>query len=215
MTSNHSEKEYKWDAEHISVASFRRWANSLKPHRYEKSVGVPDVFYSNGKKGKNIIRHRWLGPAGELTVKLRKSKTSIADRVEVDLKFHHTIKIVDVAAFLLAAGWVRTMTLFKNFVHVFWVRDNNVPISLALYEVELMDEKTRKRIGTRRFLECEIDKQGPISDTEAMELLETYRGILTKKFKLKAPLTDSLYEIYSGKRYPMTTEKLSNGNRSK
>lgn len=212
MSSNHSELEYKWDAEHISVARFRRWANSLKPFRYEKSVGVPDVFYVNGK---NVVRHRWLGPAGELTVKLRKSKTSIADRVEVDLKFHHSIKIVDVAAFLLAAGWSRTMTLFKNFVHVFWFLDGNTPISTALYEVELMDEKTRKRIGTRRFLEVECEKNGPLSDVEARELLETYKDLMTKKFKLKAPLTDSLYEIYSGKRYPMTTEKLSNGNRSK
>jgi len=209
-SDKHSELELKWAADHVEPNAFRAWVTTLDPTSYITDAN-PDIYLCHGD---NVVRHRWGAGAGQLTVKLRKSKVSITDRVEVDLNFAPDIKPADVTAFLLAAGFKRTLTLFKTFAHVFWLEDNGSPITLALYEVEQLDERTRKRINRRRFLEVESEKGSKLSDIEARHLLEDYRTLLTQQFDLKKPLTESLYEIYSGKRY-LTAHKPRKRKKSK
>lgn len=203
MSDPHSEIEFKWDAGHVSEDEFMAWAATQRPESYERA-SFPDVYYAQGD---NIVRHRWSDDAGELTVKRRKTSKSIVDRVEVDLRFAIGVKGNDVTVFLQASGWKRILTLFKVFVHVFRYRVDGAEVTIALYEVEQLCERTRKRIKTRRFLEVEVEKGSPLSDRSARLLLESYKSRLEKQFHLTSPVTESLFEIYTGRRYQIMRRK--------
>jgi len=197
MSDRHSEIEFKWDAGHVQEADFMAWAATQKPESYEHA-SFPDVYYAQGD---NVVRHRWSSDAGELTVKRRKTAKSIVDRVEVDLKFAPGVKSADITAFLQASGWKRILTLFKVFVHVFRYHVGGSVVTLALYEVEQLCEKTRKRINTRRFMEVEVEKDSPLSDRGARLLLESWGARLTREFHLTTNVNESLFEIYTGRKY--------------
>lgn len=197
MSDTHSEIEHKWDATHVQEGAFLAWAIAQRPQSYEHA-SWPDVYYSQGD---NTVRHRWSSDAGELTVKRRKTQRSITDRVEVDLRFADGVKAEDVTVFLRASGWKRILTLFKTFVHVFRYKLSDAEVTLALYEVEQLCERTHKRINTRRFMEVEVEKGSPLSDRAAKALLDAWKVILQREFHLTSPVNESLFEIYTGRRY--------------
>lgn len=197
ITDRFSELEVKFVADNVNEDEFLTWGILRKPVKYTSTSG-PDVYY---KQGGNVVRHRWSEGAGVLTVKQRKSMKSIANRVEVDLNFAENMEIADVTQFLLASGWKRALTIFKNTVHVFWFEESNANITLSLYSVKRLVEKTRKCGQSFTFLECEIEKGSNISDEEAAILLEKWRKELMEKFDLKAPVNMSLWELFSGKKY--------------
>lgn len=190
----HTELEIKLDASGVDTLSFLQWCIGLGPTKYEHAIG-PDVYY---KQGSNTIRHRWFaGPAGELTVKLRKSNAHTTDRVEIDLQFDGNVSQDDVTAFLVATGWQKLFTLQKD-CHIFWLEMNDVPVSVVLYDVWEIPETKPKR---KRFLEVEIDKGFQINQEKALQTLEWWRRRLADTFQVTKPMNLSLYEIYSGKKY--------------
>lgn len=201
----YSEMEFKWSADNVTAKAFRRWCNRLHPERYDKG-SFPDVFYVQGE---NVVRHRWDKGPGQLTVKQRRSLDSMVDRVEVDLDLAPHMTHLDVTKFLTVSGWKRQMTLFKNFVETFWIEDplEKVVVIVALYEVEKLDERTHKRVGTRRFMEVECDKDSALSNEQARTVLDRWKEKLTTKFDLGKPLNRSLYEIYSGHKTIVTKLK--------
>ncbi len=204
MSSRTSEIEFKFNANHVTEAAFLAWGVTQNPESYEHT-SWPDLYYAQED---SIVRHRWSDGAGELTVKRRKSQKSITDRVEVDLKFGPDVKCSDVSMFLTASGFKRVLTLFKEFVHVFRIKNRGAEVTVALYEVDALDERTHKRVKVKRFIEVEVEKGGPLSDRDAMIMLEKYRDALTTQFKLDSPVTESLFEIYTGRRYKILSKRL-------
>lgn len=198
MTSKHVELEYKFDAKKVNENEFLTWGILRKPTKYVSS-SCPDVYYIN--KNKDVVRHRQGSEAGTLTVKQRKSLTSIACRVEVDLEFAPGIVIPDIAAFLTASGWKKTLTIWKNAVHVFWFEEDNASITLSLYTVKKLHEKTQKCGVPRTFMEVEIEKGSGITDEAAGVLLEKWKNELVTTFSLDKPMNLSLFELFSGKTY--------------
>ena len=196
-TSAHSEIEYKWSADHISPEAFGLWCQRQSPVSYSRT-SCPDVYYSQGD---NIVRHRWSGGAGELTCKQRKSSRHITDRFEVDLTFPESLTTTDITEFLRLSGWKRFFTLFKDRCDVFMFENDRIGTCVALYGVEKLNEKTRRCEGLRYFLEVEIVKGSNFSDEDARLLLEEWRTRLEVAFNLGTPLTLSLLEIYSDRRY--------------
>lgn len=196
-TDKYSELEYKFDAKDVNEDDFLRWSIGRSPVKYTTS-SCPDVYYEqNG----NIIRHRWSSEAGQLTVKQRKSLKSIANRVEVDLDFALGTTILDVTKFLLASGWKRILTIFKDKVHVFWFEEDNASITLSLYTVKKLNEKTQKCEEPKCFMEVEIEKGSNLTDEAAAVLLEKWKGQLQAMFVLDKPMNLSLFELFSGKTY--------------
>jgi hypothetical protein len=190
---HHSELEFKFAAGHVDVDAFRVWAMELNPIGY-KSRAYPDSYYRNGDA---VVRHRqWPAPAGELTVKRRKSTTSIEDREEINLRFDGQTSCIDVTTFLHATGWVHEFTLLKHFSHVFWFTHGGAKLAVSLYEVERAETK-----DTRRFLEVEVERESDVSEETARKLLRLWSGAAAGNFNLDEPLKESLYEIYSGRRY--------------
>lgn len=189
----HSELELKFSAEEVAVGRFRVWCMGLDPVGY-KTRAYPDNYYCNGDA---VVRHRgWPLPGGELTVKRRKSACSIVNRQEINLQFAAEVSQGDVVAFLEATGWTLDFILLKHFSHVFWFKHGEATICVSLYEVERADTKE-----TRRFLEVEIERDSEVTEATARELLDLWGGAAAHEFDLDEPMTDSLWEIYSGRRY--------------
>lgn len=194
MPDQHSEVELKFDAINVDQNSFMAFCLSYKPIKYVKAIS-PDVYW---EQGDNIVRHRhkFQGGAGELTVKLRRSKASTTDRMEVDLTFDHTIAKGDVEKFLEASGWKKSFTLFKD-ADIFYFDGGSCPVTVVLYSVVSQSGPTRK------FLEIEAEKGTSTSINQSKRIVRKWRRLLEKDFKIGKPLNQSLYEIYSGKSYGM------------
>jgi hypothetical protein len=206
-TPKHSELESKFDAPHVTEKTFDLWCAKHRPLRSE-TTSFPDFYYS---RGTSVVRHRMSGGAGELTVKMRKSETSITDRVEIDLTFGPTTTDTDVISFLEATGWKEELWLSKHFSKVYWFKHGNAEIAVSLYEVEEFkhyphDLFGRKTGNIRRMLEVEVEKGSDVDKEAARTVLSTWCSVLTDDLGLGVPLDRSLYEIYTGKRYELRTK---------
>lgn len=188
----HSELELKFSAEEVEVDKFRTWCIGLNPVGY-KTRAYPDHYYRNRDA---VVRHRRLPGPGELTVKQRKSSRSIVDRLEINLGFAEATTHDDVTEFLHATGWVAEFILQKHFSHVFWFKHGEAEIAVSLYEVKRADTGE-----TRRFLEVEVERSSDVTEEKARQLLSLWGGCAANEFELDEPMNDSLYEIYSGRRY--------------
>jgi hypothetical protein len=124
--------------------------------------------------------------------------TDTTDRVEIDLKFAPSVTHDDVTAFVLATGWEEVLVLHKHFSETYWFKHGGAEISVSLYEVE--DIKTKR---VKRMLEVEVEKGSAVTEEEALNLLTIWCDILAEDMELGEPLQDSLYEIFSGKKYEM------------
>jgi hypothetical protein len=195
ITDRFLELEVKFDAKNVDELEFLKWGILRKPVKYI-SAACPDIYYEqNG----NVIRHRRSEGPGTLTVKKRKSMTSIINRVEVDLAIdHETMTHDDVEQFLLVSGWKEAFTIYKDCVGVFFYEEDGASITLSRYSVKKLNLKTKKCGKSFTFIECEIEKGSAISDESAAILLEKWRKELMEVFDLEVPVNISIYELFSG-----------------
>lgn len=196
MISLHQEIEAKLSAENVSVEGFIQWILSKSGVIEYKRVSGPDHYFENGDA---VVRHRDAPAEGlsELTVKLRKSATSTRDRLEVDLHFLESTKAEDIHTFLRAIGFKEVFTLVKE-AHIFYIRlTSNLTASFVLYEVWRDDVPTVKQ----KFIEIEACKGSQVLPETAKRHISTQVKELREKFGLGEPLNNSLWEIYSGRKY--------------
>ncbi len=202
---NHHELELKFAAVDVPDKAFLSWCYSrLKPTSHKFVEGV-DEYY---RRGKHVLRYR-TGDDGtqELTVKLRTSERSIADRVEVDIPLGASASQADVRAFLLGTGWREDLRVYKasHIVHVMsgalpQVKDLPVVVSppavLAIYVAAPL----RRRM--RRFLEVELSKDPTVGDCNSDDdALAAWKDLLQADLGVGDPVKDSLYEMFTGRRY--------------
>jgi len=176
-----------------------RWCMVRGPMRYERET-VPDVYYTQGD---NVVRHRllWDG-AGELTVKRRRSRKETTNREEIDLTFTDKVRASDVTAFLGATGWKRVLSLFKDDVHIFWFDlPKGGQVNVAFYAVERLNYRTQKRDRRMQFIEVEVEKGSRYNEKESRAIFEEWRSAIDEAFPLGSPMTLSLFEIYTGRKY--------------
>lgn len=195
---HHNEIESKYAAEGTSLENFLRFGIYLEPDRYAHVSG-PDVYY---EQGDNVVRHRHSGGAGELTVKRRTTSRSTTNRREIDLKFSDGMVVADVEAFLLLSGWKKAFTIIKD-CYIFWTRpDETRPqASIVMYDAWKLGD-AGEEIDRRRFLEVEIEKENDLSAERAQVCLRSWCQYVTFSLNIdQKPLNDSLYELYSGKKY--------------
>jgi len=196
MLSEHDEIEAKLVADHVSVNDFKKFMAAYSDMEEFRRIVSPDRYYECGP---NVVRVRGVDndhDRPELTVKKRKSEASTRDRLEIDLRFDKDIKIKDVIAYLTATGYVPSFTIEKE-SHIFWINlTEDVTATFVIYDVWLTGE-TKKR----RFIEVEIEKNCDVTVETAKRHLRAQVKMLQDQFKLAEPLNESLWEIYSGKKY--------------
>lgn len=194
MIHDHNEIEAKLDAPNVPFDAFKTYVMCLDVERYEIVSGTPDVYYESGL---NVVRHRINPGRHELTVKRRTSTGSTRDRLEVDLHFGKKTEPDDVGAFLRATGYAEAFTLVKE-AHIFWVKlSPQLQATFVIYDVWKAEEPNKKR----RFIEIEAEKGSPCTPETGKRHVRTWVKNLQATFNLGEPLNESLYEIYSGKRY--------------
>lgn len=193
MIDEHTEIEAKMDAIDVSTSDFLKWM--FKQPNIERYVVIssPDEYYESGDY---VVRQRGDDAHHELTVKLRKSDNSTRDRVEIDLKFAQSTTPDDVRAFLKSVGFKKAFTLTK-LAHIFWVQfTKDLKVSFVIYNVV-----SDSHPGVRRFIEVEAEKGSSVTHETAKKHIRNIVKTLQTEFKLGEPMNDSLYEIYSGKKY--------------
>jgi adenylate cyclase class IV len=197
MISHHDEIEAKLEAQKVDLQAFLGWAHKLEGiERMERCSSTPDDYYECGEA---VVRHRGTEGKHELTVKRRKSNASTRDREEIDLHFADSTPHASVGAFLRATGYAHVLRLTKNNIYIFWVKPTpNITLVYCIYDVWNEDEK-----GSRRFIEVEAEKGSNVTPETAKRYLREAVAEMQKVFKpyLGEPVNESLWEIFSGKRY--------------
>lgn len=178
------------------MADFTKWVKTNFEVENFRHVEGPDHYY---EAGANVVRHR-IDPDGrhELTVKRRTSGSSTRDRLEVDLHFSDKTQPGDVTAFLGAAGFTKSFTLVKD-SYIWWVKlTPNLQATFVIYDSWLVNENAPMY---RRFIEAEAEKKSDVTHDTAKRHIRALVKRLQERFDLGEPLNDSLYEIYSGRKY--------------
>jgi hypothetical protein len=99
-------------------------------------------------------------------------------------------------AFLKATGFTHAFTLRKD-SHIYWVQlTPQLEASFVLYDV-WKDQETK----SRRFIEVEAEKGSNVTVETAKRHVQQQVKNMQAAFDLGDPLNDSLYEIYSGRKY--------------
>jgi adenylate cyclase class IV len=194
------EMEIKIEAQELDVAEFNRWCFARTPSKYLHVIG-PDTYYVQGK---NVLRHRKNGEgAGELTVKRRRSTKSTRDRLEIDLRFSEKNTVEDVQRFLEATGWTEEFTVLKD-CHIHWFEQDFPHVEIVVYDVRCV-LPNGKETPTKRFLEVEISKEHS-GHVRGLYTLKNWERDIRKAFRVGETMGESLYEIYSGRRYGLASE---------
>lgn len=201
-----NELELKWDIWNITMADFKAWMQLAYPvyqndSFYHHVEGRDDYYRNEG----NVVRHRYgaIG-AGELTVKVRTSHTSIVDRMEVDLHLDGD-EPQAVKNFLKLIGYKLDVSLFKT-ADIWNLPAENVigapRVIIASYDIFRLTEGGQSALSEpRRFLEVEVEKSPSITVGEAHQILHQWDSNLRSKWTLGEPLKESMYEIYTPNRY--------------
>lgn len=199
MISHHDEIEAKLDAQKVDLNTFLGWARQLEDvDRMEHCQNTPDDYYECGEA---VVRHRGVEGRHELTVKRRKSATSTRDREEIDLFFSDRTPHESVGAFLRATGYTHALRLSKSNIYIFWVKPTpNITLVYCIYDV--WDESGPSRFS-KRFVEVEVEKGSNVTPETGKRYLRDAVAAMQKALKpyVGDVVNESLYEIFTGKRY--------------
>lgn len=193
--AKHKEIEVKWAAEGVDRSVFNRQLRALLKKldcsfRFLRVKG-PDTYFT---RWSDVVRHRISKNTHELTIKLRIYKKSIRARKEVNVRLAQDQPVEDVVEFLQCLGFKKKICLVKDCDIYFLVQPNGVHASIVWYVVE--DEAG----NLRRFIEVEIEGQ---SHHRSLAVLDFWCKRVEKTYELtkRDRSDDSLYELYTGKRY--------------
>ena len=193
--ARHKEIETKWNAESVKKEDFaKNMRKYLKDNSYsftDLQVGGYDYYYRS--KGGYVLRHRTGADSNELTVKARIKSNSIKIRKEVNVKISEEATPLDVSAMFKLLGFKQEFAIYKS-CDILFVKDKNAEVSIVWYKV------TKSGDRLRTFMEVEVDW---VPQKESVRILNKWTKIVEHLFKLgpEHVSPDSLYEIFSGKRY--------------
>lgn len=200
--AKHKEIEVKWSSDDVERKHFNREMRALLKKldcsfRFLRVKG-PDTYYV---RGRDVVRHRISKNTHELTIKRRIYKKSIRARKEVNVQLALSQPIEDVVAFLDDIGFERQVRLVKDCDIYFIVMPSGVHASIVWYVVEADDG------SMKRFIEVEIEGQ---SHHRSLASLDFWCKKIEKIFRLGRSdrSDDSLYEIYTGKRYKNVSRRV-------
>lgn len=191
------EIESKWDAEALSRTFFNEkiisyFNKSKVKYSYLHAAGF-DYYYET--KDGYVARHRHGVDVNELTVKARLSEKSIKVRKEGNLHLAQNTPVTEVKESLELMGFDLSFSIYKD-CDIYFIEENGAEISIVWYAVDRPKSKMKRRY----FFEIEVQKT---SQKQSLKLLHKWTKISYQLFSLSNTdlIHDSLYEIYTGKRY--------------
>ena len=190
-----SELEVKLAADKVDPNKFKNFIQGMEVERFLRVTG-PDSYH---ERDGDVVRYRYdpKEKRSEITVKKRRTENSIRDRLEINLLLDPKMQPKDVDAFLENIGFKKCFTVVKE-ANIYWVKlTPNLTASFVLYTTWL-DDKPKE---TKSFIEIECESESNVTTETAKRHLRTWTLALQDRFNLGEPLNESLYEIYSGKRY--------------
>lgn len=194
------EIEIKWDATAVNRFEYNRkilaFLNVKKLKREFLKVAGFDYYYTS--KNGDVVRHRVSKNTNELTIKARLDNKSTTVRTEINMQLSKQCSLVDVTEFFGLVGIKRDFEIYKD-CDIWFIQDGQAEVSIVWYKV------SKPKMRDRIFMEVEVHNVG---ERDSMRILKRWTKVLHDLFGLsdKDVLQDSLYEIYSGKRYKLIKE---------
>jgi adenylate cyclase class IV len=151
-----------------------------------------DYYY---KSNRGVPRHRHGSTTNELTIKARLSKKSTTRRREINLKLAKETSPIQVQDFMRELGITKILPIHKD-CDIYFIQEGRYIVDVVWYRV------TVDGAPTRDFLEVEVH-EAPVADS--LKILGRWKKWMYDEFGItnKDIENESLYEIYSGKRYNM------------
>jgi adenylate cyclase class IV len=197
------EIESKWDALKLDRVFFNNkisqyFHKSKIRHTFLYAAGF-DYYYEscNGY----VARHRHGADVNELTVKARLSDQSIKVRKEGNLHLAQNTPVTEVKESLELMGFNLSFSIYKD-CDIYFIEEEGAEISIVWYAVDRPKSKMKRRY----FFEIEVQNA---PEKKSLKLLKKWTKIAYSLFHLSDEdlIHDSLYEIYSGKRYKTVKRK--------
>jgi adenylate cyclase class IV len=172
--------------------ALRRYARGRKARRV--SIAGFDYYYES--KAGFVGRHRHGVVTNELTTKARISAKSTTVRAETNLRLAKSTSPLQVREFFLELGFPKVLPVYKD-CDIYFIQEGRYTVDVVWYRVTCQSSKPRD------FLEVEV--QGG-SVRESLSVLDRWKKFMYKEFGIGDAdiVNESLYEIYSGKRYRMS-----------
>lgn len=195
------EIEVKWVADHVPRADFNRKLRALlaqKEYLYRFiRVSGPDTYFAD-EEGRTL-RHRKSRNTHELTAKMRIYKKSIKARKEVNVRLALDQPVEDVFELMSMLGLRKDVAITKD-CDIYFIDGSTAHVSIVWYQVYADDK------SVRTFVEVEVEG---LSHQKSLKVLRIWMKRLEKMYGLrrKHVSDESLYEIYSGKRYHNVRKK--------
>lgn len=193
--AKHKEIETKWNAAKVKRDVF---LDKIKDHikvnklKFDYLFAAGYDYYYENEEGR-APRHRIGGTTNEITCKARTSDSSIEVRKEVNLPLAPEASPHDVQAFFELIGFKKVMPLYKA-CDIFFIKDGGGSVDVVWYK------STKSK--TKPLILVEVEVAGlPVQ--KSRKLLSKWHGIMKELYGLTDEdiSPDSLYEIYSGKKY--------------
>jgi adenylate cyclase class IV len=197
------EIEIKWDASSVKRSLFNKAvADFCKQKKLKnKLVQVAAFDYYHSSKDGHVARHRSGAGTNELTVKSRISKNSTTIRREINLKLAKETSPIEVQEAMEEWGFTDNLPIFKD-CDIYFINDGKYVVDIVWYKVS-----SPRVVGPDKiFIEVEVHNA---PEKSSMRILNNWKKFLYANFEItdKNIINESLYEIYSGKRYRMSRKK--------
>ena len=193
------EVEIKWKAEKIGKNEFKnKMIKYLTQHgfQYENKEAKGFDYYYESAQGR-VARHRQSPDLNELTIKARVSKTSTVVRHEANVRLSDEVPLKEVETALKLMGFQPVFPIYKK-CDIFFIQDGEAEVSVVWYVVTYpKDKKVRPKV----FFEIEVHD---IGEKTSLSLLKKWKAVVAETLlglSDKDIEPNSLYEIYSGKKY--------------
>lgn len=135
----------------------------------------------------------------ELTIKARLSEKSTTRRREINLKLAKETSPIMVQDFMKELGLGKVLPIFKD-CDIYFITENGITVDVVWYLVKV------DGFIDRVFIEVEVH-DAPVAASIA--ILKRWKRFLKDTFGVTDSdiVNESLYEIYSGKRYNMAARR--------
>lgn len=194
------EIEIKWDASQIKRDDFnfklRSFLGSKKKKFKFKAAAGFDYYYES--ESRRVARHRQGLDVNELTIKARISGKSTTVRHEANVKLTRDMPVTEVETALNLMGFRHAISIYKD-CDIYFIYQGKAEISIVWYIVTV--PKSKYKVPAKTFFEIEVHN---VPEKESLKILNDWKKNVAEKLlglKKENIIQESLYEIYTGKRY--------------
>jgi adenylate cyclase class IV len=194
------EIEIKWDASSLSRAAYNKKVTEfLSKHSYKaegKHAYGFDYYYESDSG--RVARHRQGSDLNEITIKARLSNKSTTVRHEANIKITEDMPVTEVERALNLMGFNHSFSIYKD-CDIYFIQDGKAEISIVWYVITV--PKSQYKVAAKTFFEIEVHN---VPEKESLKILNKWKKMLAEnvlELSKKDIISESLYEIYTGKKY--------------